>query len=218
MKIKTIIYLVIPICWTLGASVYSQPTYKAQYESAGKLSYTGNSDYTLIFNKDEYLEIKNIPYKSWKTEDGILVTKQFAKRETYKSLYATNYTVNVWKKPNKVFWAKVPYIQPTCTITDEAKEIRGYQCIKAVCDPLPDSWKSFKKVNIWFTPEIPTFAGLLGYVGLPGLVIEFGVDDSRFGPMKLYRLISVEKTDEVITFEPKGDQISTKKLSKLPSW
>lgn len=50
-------------------------------------------------------------------------------------------------------------------ITDEKKEISGFQAIKA-------SLKSNPEIEVWFTPEIAVKTGPYLYFGLPGLVLE----------------------------------------------
>jgi GLPGLI family protein len=51
------------------------------------------------------------------------------------------------------------------TITNEQKEISGYQCKKAYLEKYP-------KVIVWFTPEITVNGGPYIFHGLPGLVLE----------------------------------------------
>lgn len=50
-------------------------------------------------------------------------------------------------------------------ITEEQKEINGYQCKKA-------HLKNNPKVYAWFAPEIPVNGGPYVFYGLPGLVLE----------------------------------------------
>jgi len=50
-------------------------------------------------------------------------------------------------------------------ITDEQKEINGYQCKKAHLE-------GNSKVYVWFSPEIPVSGGPYIFYGLPGLVLE----------------------------------------------
>ncbi len=61
---------------------------------------------------------------------------------------------------------KEEWVKPEWTITDETKEILGYECVKAVTDYRGRKWIA------WFTPEIPVEEGPGKVCGLPGLILE----------------------------------------------
>lgn len=61
----------------------------------------------------------------------------------------------------KEIWEK-----PAWDITEETKEIIGYQCIKAIADYRGRRWIA------WFAPEIPIPEGPWKLGGLPGLILE----------------------------------------------
>lgn len=72
--------------------------------------------------------------------------------EDYFDITPWKYT-EVWEKPEWV-------------VTDESKEILGYQCFKALSDYRGRRWIA------WFAPEIPVQEGPWKLCGLPGLILE----------------------------------------------
>lgn len=58
--------------------------------------------------------------------------------------------------------------KPEWEITDETKDILGYQCFKAIADFRGRRWTA------WFAPEIPVQDGPWKLCGLPGLILEAG--------------------------------------------
>lgn len=62
--------------------------------------------------------------------------------------------------------------KPEWEISDETKEILGYQCFKATADYRGRRW------TVWFAPEIPVQDSPWKLCGLPGLILE-AVDNHR---------------------------------------
>lgn len=67
------------------------------------------------------------------------------------------------------YWEK-----PEWNISDESKEIIGYQCFKATTDYRGRRWTA------WFTPEIPIQDGPWKLCGLPGLILEAEDNHSEY--------------------------------------
>ncbi|MDE5713803.1 MAG: GLPGLI family protein [Muribaculaceae bacterium] len=64
--------------------------------------------------------------------------------------------------------------KPEWEISDESKEIIGYQCFKATADYRGRRWTA------WFTPEIPVQDGPWKLCGLPGLILEASDNHREF--------------------------------------
>ena len=64
--------------------------------------------------------------------------------------------------------------KPEWEISDESKEIMGYQCFKATTDYRGRRWTA------WFTPEIPIQDGPWKLCGLPGLILEAKDNHSEY--------------------------------------
>jgi GLPGLI family protein len=62
-------------------------------------------------------------------------------------------------------------------LTNERKEIGGYQCLKATGVKFNYEDEGIEEVPItaWYTPEIPIPTGPAGYGGLPGLILELNI-------------------------------------------
>lgn len=81
------------------------------------------------------------------------------------------------------YWGAEIYIENKINgipwkLTNESKKIENYTCFKATKEFVVNigGFKNTKKVEAWYTPEIPIKFGPKQYVGLPGLIIELKED------------------------------------------
>lgn len=95
-------------------------------------------------------------------------------------------------------------------ISTETKNINSYTCYKATTEYVVINPKGVFKhpVIAWFCPEIPISHGPNGYGGLPGLILEIQIKKTLLGAIK------IEKTEEEILYDLKGEKISKDELEK----
>lgn len=85
-------------------------------------------------------------------------------------------------------------------ITEEVKQIKTYNCKKAIC--------SFRGriYTAWFTTDIPIIAAPWKFAGLPGLVMQ--IDDLK-NQVKIYaEAIEYPSKDEIVNFVNKGTNLT----------
>lgn len=114
------------------------------------------------------------------------------------SLFAQKYIVD------KLFLIKDKYIPCDWTLTKETKTINGKLCTKATASGnIP--------VTAWFCTEIPLNVGPLGYIGLPGIIMQLDT------PTYSYVLQEMINLEDVPTLEvpTKGKVISQEEFNKL---
>jgi len=92
-------------------------------------------------------------------------------------------------------------------LTREKKKIGKYNCLKAIA-----ILKNKRKVEAWFTPEIPVSFGPKGFGGLPGLILELKENNIIFYPQKV---ILNQKKDIEIELPKKENTISLEKFNSL---
>lgn len=114
------------------------------------------------------------------------------------SVFAQKYVVD------KLFLIKDKYKPCKWTLTHEKKTINGKECIKATATGnIP--------VTAWFCTEIPLSVGPLGYLGLPGIVMQLDT------PTYSYVLQEMVSLNEAPTFEvpTNGKVITQDEFNKL---
>ncbi|MDE6669583.1 MAG: GLPGLI family protein [Muribaculaceae bacterium] len=88
---------------------------------------------------------------------------------------------------------KYYYDEPRATIkwkiSDDTKDILGYQCVKATGKYHGRKWE------VWFTPEIPISDGPWKLCGLPGLILYAEDKDNEF----IFEAIGIETNIQEIT-------------------
>ncbi|NME67134.1 GLPGLI family protein [Flammeovirga aprica] len=72
-------------------------------------------------------------------------------------------------------------------ITNEMKEILGYQCIKATLG------FGVYHLEVWFAPEIPISDGPFVFCGLPGLILKIQDTEKRHS----FELLTIEKDGDI---------------------
>lgn len=89
---------------------------------------------------------------------------------TYGSYIYKNYPAGRLTETNRFdmeYWKyEEEWEKPEWTLTEETKEILGYECFKATSDYRGRHWTA------WFAPEIPVQDGPWKLCGLPGLILE----------------------------------------------
>lgn len=114
------------------------------------------------------------------------------------SVFAQKYIVD------KLFLIKDKYKPCEWTLTNEKKTINGKECTKATATGnIP--------VTAWFCTDIPLSVGPLGYLGLPGIVMQLDT------PTYSYVLQEMVNLKETPTFEvpTKGKVLTQEEFNKL---
>ncbi|MEM6685344.1 MAG: GLPGLI family protein [Bacteroidota bacterium] len=136
------------------------------------------AEFSNLMAKMEAYKIHSSFYQNVKTKESVYVIDSITEVGNLKT---TGYTYFAYRNKDgqlfgkELFMGKDINFQGSVsdmewTITDEQKEINGYQCKKAHIKGNP-------KVYVWFAPEIPVSGGPYVFYGLPGLVLE---SDSHF--------------------------------------
>lgn len=134
--------------------------------------------YSDLLRKMNDYKIHSSFYQNIKTKESIYVVDSI---QEVRQLSTTGYTYYTYRAKEGSMFGKESFMGKDINfkgeinnikwvITDEQKEINGYQCKKA-------HLKDNEKVYVWFSPEIPVNGGPYIFYGLPGLVLE---SDSYF--------------------------------------
>jgi len=144
---------------------------------------------------------------SYSTKAAIILT------ELKKKLFIIS--ENVYYNNNEWLFNEETYIieektNKNWSISTETKKINNYTCYKATTEYVVTNPKgTFKHpVVAWFCPEIPISHGPNGYGGLPGLILEIQIRKTLLGAIK------IEKTEEKIQYDLKGEKITKDELEK----
>ena len=93
-------------------------------------------------------------------------------------------------------------------LTNEKKEILNYSCIKAILED------TSRKVEAWFTMQIPASLGPATYRGLPGLILAVNINDGQ--SIVQAKSIKIQEVDEAsITVPSKGKEVSREEFTKI---
>lgn len=105
---------------------------------------------------------------------------------------------------DKDFLIKDKYKTYEWTLTEEKKNINGKECIKAIP-------QGNQNVTAWFTTEIPLSFGPMGYLGLPGLIVQLDTPTQSFLLQEIINL----KEQPVIKAPSKGQIVTQDEFDKL---
>lgn len=156
----------------ISISIFAQTSAEIQYEY---ISYVGHKTSAMLTIKDG-----NCWY-SRHQEPSTVVTE-----EGYEFYYYKNYKDWYYDDSDKTIiqtweYVKYPIFYGQWTagikweITEETKEIAGFEVQKATTAPLLEHTHGnikFLTAIAWFTTEIPFSCGAEGYYGLPGLIVK----------------------------------------------
>lgn len=190
------------------------------------------------YQKQESLEsVKpNTGFSMTVTKDGDdhVLFKDIKKKET----------IEVADFYSRTFYIKDSLTTPKWEITQETKQIGDYLCIKAIqiipvtkealeayekeMEKINDKKTNFftplppkdKKIEAWFTPQIPVGHGPSRYHGLPGLILELKVDKEVFLATKIVlqskdlKPIEFPKVKKTLT-QKEFDEMKKKKFESL---
>lgn len=110
---------------------------------------------------------------------------------------------------DKQFLIKDKYTPCEWTLTEEKNVINGKECIKATAaGNIP--------VTAWFTTEIPLGVGPMGYLGLPGLIIQLDTPTYSYVLQQMVELeecpsIEIPTEGKVVT-QAEFDKLETEKI------
>lgn len=108
---------------------------------------------------------------------------------------------------NKLFLVEKAKDEIQWHLSKETKKIGDYLCYKATCTLINIGSKGLgeKKVEVWYTKDIPIPLGPVGLIGLPGLILEANF----FKVSYVASSIKIEKDEVVNIIKPnKGEKIT----------
>lgn len=137
------------------------------------------NDSLLHFNSALYWETERIAFESARGQDPVVRDMAgLARRGRYWDIIYKNYPAGKVTQTSYFDMTDWRYEEdwekPEWEITDESKDIIGYQCFKATADYRGRRWTA------WFTPEIPVQDGPWKLCGLPGLILEAEDNHSEY--------------------------------------
>lgn len=105
-----------------------------------------------------------------------------------------------------IFLVKDNYSDMKWDITNEKKNISGYECVRAVTNYRGREWIA------WFTPEVALPFGPWKLHGLPGLILEANDTTNRYA----FKTVRIENIRDVIFDKEFGNLIATKNKKPMP--
>jgi GLPGLI family protein len=178
-------------------SQYTKELYTKAMEGASNLKYTLKcNDSISLFYLNEALEID-----SYATKSAIARTSVDKNTIIFNDTIYSNNRDGLFKE--STYLIKKP-LNKNWVLTTETKNINDFLCYKATNEYIVVNPKgTFRHpVTAWYCPQISISHGPNGYGGLPGLILEIQIRKILFGAVK------IEKTQEKISFNLKGEEIT----------
>jgi GLPGLI family protein len=89
------------------------------------------------------------------------------------------------------------------------KEIKGFNCLKAICTHRDIKGNEIK-VEAYYAPSLPYSFGPVGYMGLPGLILELNVNNL------IYTAVDISETNKTKNFQiPNKEVLSLEEFRKI---
>ena len=183
---KKIKHLILILCVGTFINTYAQTKdkniLKVRYTSGIVSNFMVDALKKKIQDPDELSQMINMMkdykiyssfYQDKTTKESVFVLDSIKEVD---HLHTTGYTFFTYKDSKGTIYGKETFMGKDINfkdneknlkwkITNDQKEINGYQCKKAHLENNP-------KIIVWFTPEIPVNGGPYIFYGLPGLVLE----------------------------------------------
>lgn len=169
---------------------------------------TGEISFNLYFNsKESFFEIAQQPVDHRYFSDLFFLDDTYSEYSYYTNLETQEYSYsfrNNFKRKTYTLTAEADY---EWEIKGDTKVIHGMTVYKA-----EGITHQGDKIEAWFAPEIPVSTGPANFIGLPGLILEFQKDYTKYVAR---RIEFTDKYNKQIKKVIKGHEIDRKTLEEI---